>query len=109
MCCSLNIYTDYLISSTGQATATGLSSLYDGAISHDQVTRFLTSFHFDSKDLWRKARPLIRQTQAILPKGEFAVLIVDDPCAEKSHTDASALIATYWDHSLKRYIKGSTS
>jgi hypothetical protein len=43
MRCSLDIYTDYLISSTGQATATGLSSLYDGAISHDQVTRLLTS------------------------------------------------------------------
>jgi hypothetical protein len=106
MRCSLDIYTDYLISSTGQATATGLSSLYDGAISHDQVTRLLTSSYFDSKDLWRKAKPLIRQTQAKLPKEEFAVLIVDDSYAEKPHTDESALIATYWDHSLKRYIKG---
>jgi hypothetical protein len=106
MRCTLDIYTDYLISSTGQATATGLSDLYDGAISHDQVTRLLSSSYLDSKDLWRKAKPLIRQTQANLPKGEFAVLIVDDSYAEKPHTDESALITTYWDHSLKRYIRG---
>jgi len=106
MRCTLDIYTDYLISSTGQATATGLSSLYDGAISHDQVTRLLSSSSLDSKDLWRKAKPLIRQTQANLPQGEFAVLIVDDSLAEKPHTDESALITTHWDHSQKRYIKG---
>jgi hypothetical protein len=37
----LDLYTDYLISSFGQTTATGLSQLLDGEVSHDQVTRFL--------------------------------------------------------------------
>ncbi len=83
-----------------------MSDLYDGAISHDQVTRLLSSPYLYSKDLWRKAKPLVRQAQADLPKGEFAVLIVDDSLAVKPHTDESALITTYWDHSLKRYIKG---
>ncbi|SDX26964.1 hypothetical protein SAMN05421882_11304 [Nitrosomonas communis] len=38
----LELYTDYLISNNGYATATGLSSMLDGEISHDQVTRFLS-------------------------------------------------------------------
>lgn len=39
----LDLYTDYLISSFGQTKATGLAQLMDGAISHDQVTRMLSS------------------------------------------------------------------
>ena len=34
------LYTDYLISGNGYATATGLSSLMEGDVSHDQITRF---------------------------------------------------------------------
>ena len=45
--CTVDIYTDYLISSTGQVSATGLSRLYEGAISHDQVTRMLTNQYLD--------------------------------------------------------------
>lgn len=104
--CSVDIYTDYLISSTGQVSATGLSKLYDGAISHDQVTRMLTNEYLDSTDLWRKAKPLIRRAEAALQKDEFAVLIVDDTIVEKPYTDESALITTYWDHSQKCYVKG---
>ena len=36
----LDLYTDYLLSSFGAATATGLSQMVDGAVSHDKVTRF---------------------------------------------------------------------
>ncbi|MGB1287074.1 MAG: hypothetical protein ACPG7F_11115, partial [Aggregatilineales bacterium] len=39
----LDIYTDYLISSFGLTTGTDLSRLLDGAISHDQIQRFLAS------------------------------------------------------------------
>jgi hypothetical protein len=95
MRCSLDLYTDYLSSSTGQATATDLSSLYDGAISYDQVTRLLTISYLDSKDRWQKTKPLIRRTQAKLFRGKFAVLIVDDSYVEKPHKNESALITTY--------------
>ncbi len=40
--CTLDLYTDYLLSSTGPTTATGLSRLLDGALSHDHVTRWLS-------------------------------------------------------------------
>ena len=49
----LDIYTGYLISQNQYATATGLSRLLDGDLSHDQVTRFLHRDELTSKDLWQ--------------------------------------------------------
>ena len=42
MTCTLDLYTDYLLSSTGPTTATGLSRLLEGMLSHDHVTRWLS-------------------------------------------------------------------
>ena len=106
MACTLDLYTDYLISSTGQTSATGLSRLFDGHISHDQVTRWLTSVYLDSRQVWAHAKPLIRQTERELATDDFAVLIVDDSILEKAHTDANTLICTHYDHSLGRYVRG---
>jgi hypothetical protein len=49
----LELYSDYLLSSFGPTTATGLSALTGGAVSHDQVTRFLASEDFSAKTLWQ--------------------------------------------------------
>jgi hypothetical protein len=53
----LDLYSDYLLSSFGATTATGLSRLLEGAISHDQVTRFLSEEVKTSRDLWRVVKP----------------------------------------------------
>jgi hypothetical protein len=106
MTCMLDLYTDYLLSSTGQTSATGLSRLTDGAVSHDQVTRWLASTYLDSKQLWKAAKPLVRQAEARQPAEEFAVLIVDDTVVEKPHTDENALICPHYDHSQGRYVRG---
>ena len=37
----LDIYTDYLICQNKYETATGLSELLEGDITHDKITRFL--------------------------------------------------------------------
>ncbi len=49
----LDLYSDYLLSSFGQTTATGLSRLLEGEISHDQVTRMLSSPKITSKAWWK--------------------------------------------------------
>ena len=104
--CTLDLYTDYLLRSTGPTTATGLSRLLDGALSPDHVTRWLSQTTYGPADSWRQAKPLIRQAEARLPAGEFAVLIVDDSVLEKTHTDANELICTHWGHRQQRYVKG---
>jgi len=106
MTCTLDLYTDYLLSSTGPTTATGLSRLLDGALSHDHVTRWLSQTTYGPADSWRQAKPVIRQAGARRPADEFAVLIVDDSVLEKAHTDANELICTHWDHRQQRYVKG---
>ena len=103
MDCTLDLYTNYLLSVPGKATATGLSRLVDYRVSHDQVTRFLASSYFDSRTIWQHAKPLVRQCNA---GEETGVLILDDSIAEKAHTDENAIISWYWDHSQHRYVKG---
>lgn len=97
----LDLYTDYLISSFGPTTATGLSRLVDGEVSHDQVTRFLSSPAKTSADLWRLVKPLLRQVES-----DDGVLIFDDSIEEKPYTDENELICWHWDHAQERHVKG---
>ena len=96
-----DLYTDYLISSFGLTTATGFSRLLEGEISHDQVTRFLASAAKTSADLWRLAKPLVRQVES-----HEDVLALDDSIEEKPYTDENELVCWHWDHSQGRNVKG---
>lgn len=96
----LDIYTDYLLSSFGATTATGLSRLLP-ELSHDQVTRMLAQQPLTDRDLWQIVKPQVRQVQS-----ENAVLIIDDTVEEKPYTDESELITWHYDHSLGRTVKG---
>jgi len=97
----LDLYSDYLISSFGQTTATGLATLLKGGLSHDQVTRFLASKPHTSADLWQIAKPFVRRMQ-----GEQAVMIVDDSISEKPYTDENDIVCWHYDHSHQRTVKG---
>ena len=76
----LDLYSDYLLYSTGQTTATGLSKLLEGHLSHDKITRFLSSEAFDEKILWKKVKKLVRTFE-----DENACLIFDDTVIEKPY------------------------
>jgi Transposase DDE domain. len=97
----LDLYSDYLISAFGQTTATGLSSLLDGEVSHDQIQRFLASEEQTSADLWRIVKPHVREIES-----EDGVVIVDDSIAEKPYTDENDIICWHDDHSQQRTVKG---
>ena len=56
----LDIYSDYLICQNKYATATGLSDLLSGEISHDKITKYLNSEDLGSKELWIYVKPKIR-------------------------------------------------
>ena len=76
----LDIYSDYLISQGQYATATGLSSLLQGEISHDQVSRFLRAEDYDSKELWGYIKGDVRRHE----QSTGGVLILDDTISEKN-------------------------
>ncbi len=97
----LDLYSDYLISAFGQTTATGLSALVDGEISHDQMQRSLSGEAQTSADLWRIAKPHVRKIERA-----DGVMIVDDSISEKPYTDENDIICWHYDHSQQRTIKG---
>jgi hypothetical protein len=97
----LDLYSDYLISSFGATTATGLSALLEGDLSHDQITRFLAGQQRTSADLWLLAKPYVRQIQQ-----EEGALIVDDSISEKPSTDENDIVCWHYDHSTDRQVKG---
>lgn len=76
---TMDLYIDYLICSTSYTTATGLSELTDNAISHDKVTRFLSSKDYTAADLWKQGKSLYRSVE-----DEDAVLIIDDTIEKKA-------------------------
>jgi hypothetical protein len=97
----LDLYSDYLISSFGQTTATGLSMLLDGQVSHDRIRRFLAGTRRTSGDLWQRVKPHVRAIQ-----GSDGVLILDDSIAEKPYTDENDIICWHYDHAQQRTVKG---
>ncbi|WP_253844354.1 hypothetical protein [Faucicola atlantae] len=46
----IELYSDYLIASFGQTTATGLANLPQGSIYHDSITRFLNNETLTAKE-----------------------------------------------------------
>lgn len=97
----IELYTDYLISSNSYATATGLSSMVDNAVSHDQITRFLSKNEFTSKDLWLQVKPTIRKIES-----EDGCLIFDDTIQEKKWTDESNIMCWHFDHTVGKSVRG---
>lgn len=97
----LDIYSDYLLSSFGPTTATGLSRLVGGSLSHDEITRLLAGEMQSSASWWQRVKPLVRQHERA-----DGVLIFDDSIEEKPYTDENDIICWHYDHSKDRNLKG---
>ena len=98
----LDIYSDYLISQNGYATATGLCIMLDGHFSHVKITRFLNTGSSTSKDLWLYVKPTLRKIE----QSKGGVLIIDDSIEEKPYTDENELVNWHYSHAKHRCIKG---
>ena len=97
----VDLYTDYLIATSTQATATGLSKVLDGQISHDKFTRMLSQGEFGSKYLWKKVKKVVRQIES-----EEGCLIADDVIVAKPWTDENEIVCWHFDHTENRLVKG---
>ena len=97
----LELYTDYLLSTFGYATATGLERMMDGEISHDKTTRFLSEDDYTSKDLWLQVKPTVRKVES-----DEGVVIFDDTVQEKPYTDENEVMCWHYDHSKGRSVQG---
>jgi hypothetical protein len=75
--------------------------LLNSKVSHAQLQRFLASEEPTSADLWRIAKPHVREIESA-----DGVVIVEDSIAEKPYTDENDLICWHFDHSQQRTVKG---
>ena len=96
-----DLYSDYLLASFGATTATGLSQVLEGEISHDQVSRHLAGKKQTAADLWLTVKSFVRQVQSA-----EGVLIIDDSIEEKPYTDENDLVCWHYDHSKAALVKG---
>jgi len=97
----LDLYSDYLLYSNAQTTATGLSELLDGEINHDKITRFLSSEEFYDKTLWKKVKRIIREFEE-----KDACLIFDDTIIKKSYMDDNEIVCWHYDYNENKPVKG---
>jgi len=97
----LDLYTDYLLSSCGAATATGMSAALDNRISHDIVTDLLSSDYICSRRLWATVKPMCAEIGL-----QDAVLIIDDSVEAKPYSGCNELINWHFDHTQGRCVKG---
>lgn len=96
----LDSYTDYLISSSGQVSSTGLSRVL-GNVSHDKFTRFLRFNDFGSVDLWKLVKSTVREME--IPEG---ILVFDDTISHKPYTDENEIVTWHYNHTQGRSVKG---
>ena len=97
----LDIYTDYLICQNDHATATGLSDMLNGDISHDKVSRYLRHEVLTSKVLWQYIKSSVREKES--PDG---VLLLDDTIEDKPYTDENEINFWHYSHAKGRVVKG---
>ena len=94
----LELYSDYLLSSFGATTATGLSALVDGAVSHDQITRFLSA-----ADL---AAPCGSRSSRWCATSNRMMGFSSSMTRSNKSRDENELICWHYDHSQNRSVKG---
>lgn len=88
-----DLYSDYLLVNQSQPTATRLSELVEGKLSHDAITRSLNGQDYGSPHLWQVVKPFVAQIAQ-----QDAVLIADDTVEEKPYMACNNLIRYHFDH-----------
>jgi hypothetical protein len=96
----LDAYTDFLMICPGQASATFMSDILAGSVSHDQITRLLSSGKVNSQALWKMTKPICHEVQS-----NDGVLIVDDSILPKPHSRVNGLVCWHYDHTKGRTVK----
>jgi len=93
-------YTDFLAVCPGQATATFMSEVLEGAVSHDQITRLLSSGKLDSAALWKMVKPICHELQS-----NNGILVIADSLQPQPHSRTSDIVCWHYDHTKGRTVK----
>lgn len=81
--CSLKLYSDFLIANQNRYSGLELSKVAPGEISHDSISRWLSSANFNPSSLWN-------QTQGLVTKNS-GYLVGDDTLLSKKYSRVNEL------------------
>ena len=97
--CSKELYKAYLICSSIRYSGVALSEVSPINLSHDSVSRWLSSKNFSPAEIWKEVSGLIN-------KEERSVLIVDDTVLDKSRSQKIDLVNWQYSSNAHDVIAG---
>lgn len=95
--CSVDLYSSFLLCSQTNFTGTFLSQIHP-QVSHDSVTRWLSSTKLTPKILWEKVEPLVDKDKGIL--------VLDDSLLAKNYSSEIAIAKFGYSGNYHRVIRG---
>ena len=98
---ALDLYVDYLLANSGQATATELSALTDNSMKHDYISDCLAQEGLDQKVFWKQVKPFVREHES-----ENGAIIIDDTIVDKLYSTINEVINYHFDHTKGMSVKG---
>ncbi len=75
--------------------------MVNNAVSHDQITRFLSKNEFTSKELWKQVKQTLREVES-----DDGCLIFDDTIQEKRWTEENDIMCWHFDHTVGKSVRG---
>jgi DDE superfamily endonuclease len=97
----LDLYTDFLMTSPGIASALVMSKVLQDSYSHDSITRMLAQDEIEQSLYWKMIKPTIRQVES-----SEGVISVDDTIENKPYSEENELISWHFDHTVGKSVKG---
>ena len=96
---SSNLYTEFLLCQTSQASATMCSSMLDNIVKHDSFSRMLQLGSYGSHYVWNKAKSLLKSL-----KKSFKYLSLDNTIIHKPDSKVNELVNWFYDHSVGKAV-----
>ena len=96
-----NLYTEFLLCQTYQASATMCSAMLDNAVKHDSFSRMLQLGSYGSNYVWNKAKAVLKSL-----KKSFKYLSLDNTIIHKPDSKVNEVVNWFYDHSVGKAVKG---
>lgn len=96
--CSLKLYSDFLIANQNRYSGLELSKVAPGEISHDSISRWLSSANFDPSSLWNQTKDLVVKNKGYL--------VGDDTLLSKKYSQLNELAKKQYSGNAHRLEMG---
>jgi putative transposase len=96
--CSLKLYSDFLIANQNRYSGVELSRVAPGEISHDRISRWLSSSRFTPSELWTQTKDLVNK--------QTGYLVVDDTLLEKRYSRENELAKVQYSGDYHELVNG---